>query len=38
MTDTAMAFMLRAGRSSKPRRPGLTEIRGPNYSPGASPT
>ena len=32
MSDTAFAFVPRAARSLKPRRTGLTEIRGPYYS------
>ncbi|RWH79365.1 phosphosulfolactate synthase, partial [Mesorhizobium sp.] len=32
MTDTAFSFIPRAARSSKPRKTGLTEIRGPYYS------
>ena len=32
MSDTASAFVPRAARSLKPRRTGLTEIRGPYYS------
>jgi phosphosulfolactate synthase (CoM biosynthesis protein A) len=32
MTDTAFSFIPRAARASKPRKSGLTEIRGPYYS------
>ncbi|RVB74239.1 MULTISPECIES: phosphosulfolactate synthase [unclassified Mesorhizobium] len=32
MPDTAFSFIPRAARSSKPRKTGLTEIRGPYYS------
>ncbi|WP_206630088.1 MULTISPECIES: phosphosulfolactate synthase [unclassified Mesorhizobium] len=32
MTDTAFSFIPRAARSPKPRKTGLTEIRGPYYS------
>jgi phosphosulfolactate synthase (CoM biosynthesis protein A) len=32
MTDTTFAFIPRAARSAKPRKTGLTEIRGPYYS------
>lgn len=32
MTETTFAFIPRAARSAKPRRTGLTEIRGPYYS------
>jgi phosphosulfolactate synthase (CoM biosynthesis protein A) len=32
MTDTAFSFIPRAARSAKPRKIGLTEIRGPYYS------
>ena len=32
MTQTAFSFVPRAARTSKPRKTGLTEIRGPYYS------
>jgi phosphosulfolactate synthase (CoM biosynthesis protein A) len=32
MTDTTFSFVPRAARSQKPRRTGLTEVRGPYYS------
>jgi phosphosulfolactate synthase (CoM biosynthesis protein A) len=32
MTDTAFSFIPRAAHSSKPRKTGLAEIRGPYYS------
>ena len=32
MTETAFSFVPRAARTSKPRKIGLTEIRGPYYS------
>ena len=32
MTQTAFSFIPRAARPSKPRKTGLTEIRGPYYS------
>jgi phosphosulfolactate synthase (CoM biosynthesis protein A) len=32
MTETTFSFIPRAARSAKPRKTGLTEIRGPYYS------
>ena len=32
MTDTTFSFIPRAARSAKPRKTGITEIRGPYYS------
>ncbi|UPK33082.1 hypothetical protein IVB18_33330 [Bradyrhizobium sp. 186] len=32
MTETTFSFIPRAARSTKPRKAGLTEIRGPYYS------
>jgi phosphosulfolactate synthase (CoM biosynthesis protein A) len=32
MTETTFSFIPRAARSTKPRKTGLTEIRGPYYS------
>jgi phosphosulfolactate synthase (CoM biosynthesis protein A) len=32
MTETTFSFIPRAARSTKPRKTGITEIRGPYYS------